>query len=75
MARHGRRDGQGLQYADYGPIDIDAYLDELDLSEAVRKPIWAVARTSTDNIEVLERVLAVLEENGVHAERSYDTKA
>ncbi|HHV39695.1 MAG TPA: ParB N-terminal domain-containing protein [Tepidimicrobium sp.] len=64
-----------LLAADYGPIDLEAYLDELDMSEAIDKPIWATIRTKAENQEVLERVFAVLEQNGIRVERSYDTGA
>lgn len=64
-----------LLAADYGPIDLEAYLDELDMSEAIDKPIWATIRTRAENQEILERVFAVLEQNGIRVERSYDTGA
>lgn len=62
-----------LLAGDYGPIDLEAYLDELDMSQAVGKPIWAVIRTGAENVEVLERVFAALEQNDIRVERSYDT--
>jgi hypothetical protein len=60
-----------LLTADYSPIDIEEYLSELDVRSAVSKPVWAVIRSSSDNIEVIDRVLAVLEQNDVRVERSY----
>ncbi len=64
-----------LLAADYGPVDIEAYLDELDMSSAIGKPVWAVIRASSESIEIIERVLAVLEQNNIRVERSYDTGA
>jgi len=60
-----------LLTADYSPVDIEEYLSELDVGSAISKPVWAVIRSSTDNIEVIDRVLAVLEQNDVRVERSY----
>ena len=64
-----------LLAADYGPVDIEAYLDELDMSSAIGKPVWAVVRASSEHVEVIERVLVVLEQNNIRVERSYDTGA
>jgi ParB-like chromosome segregation protein Spo0J len=64
-----------LLAADYGPVDIEAYLDELDISSAIGKPIWAVIRASAEHVEIVERVLVVLEQNNIRVERSYDTGA
>jgi len=55
------------------PADIDELLKELDVRQAVERPIWATIRTKPENQEVLERVLTLLEQNGIRAERSYDT--
>jgi ParB-like chromosome segregation protein Spo0J len=55
------------------PQDIDELLNELDVSKAIEKPIWATVRTSPDKQEILERVLVLLEQNGIKVERSYDT--
>lgn len=64
-----------LLAADYGPVDIEAYLDELDMNSAIGKPVWAVIRASSEHVEIIERVLAVLEQNNIRVERSYDTGA
>lgn len=64
-----------LLAADYGPVDIEAYMDELDMSSAIGNPVWAVIRASSESIEIIERVLAVLEQNNIRVERSYDTGA
>jgi ParB-like chromosome segregation protein Spo0J len=55
------------------PMDIDELLEDLDMSEAVEKPIWAVIRTPASNQEILERALSLLEQNGLKVERSYET--
>lgn len=55
------------------PTDIEDLLKELDMSEAIEKPIWAVVRTSAKNQELLERVIILLEQNGLRVERSYET--
>lgn len=54
------------------PVDIEALLQEYDMSKAVEKPIWAVIRTSALNQELLEAALALLENNGIRVERSYE---
>ena len=54
------------------PEDIDDLMKELDMSEAIEKPIWAVVRTSTKNQELLERAINLLEQNGLRVERSYE---
>lgn len=56
----------------YTPANIDDLLHEVDMSQAVDKPIWATIRTSAENREILDRVLAVLEQNGIKVERSYE---
>lgn len=53
------------------PEDLDTLLEELDLGAAIERPIWAVVRTGTENREVLERALRVLEGRGIKVERSY----
>ena len=55
------------------PMNIDELLKDLDMSEAVEKPIWAVIRTPASNQEILERALSLLEQNGLKVERSYET--
>ena len=55
------------------PMNIDELLEDLDMSEAVEKPIWAVIRTPASNQEILERALSLLEQNGLKVERSYET--
>ena len=55
----------------FKPADIDELLEELDISQAIEKPIWATIRTKAENQEVLERVFAVLEQNNIRVERSY----
>ena len=57
----------------FKPADIDELLQELDMSQTVQKPIWATIRTKAENQEILDRVLAMLEQNGIRVERSYDT--
>jgi hypothetical protein len=54
-------------------MDIDELLKDLDMSETVEKPIWAVIRTPASNQELLERALSLLEQNGLKVERSYET--
>jgi ParB-like chromosome segregation protein Spo0J len=53
-------------------VNIDDLLTELDMAQAVENPIWIVIRTKTENQELVERVLAVLEQHGIRAERSYE---
>ena len=55
------------------PMNIDELLKDLDMSEAVEKPIWAVIRTPASNQEILEGALSLLEQNGLKVERSYET--
>lgn len=57
----------------YKPAEIDELLNELDMSQAIEKPIWATIRTKAENQEILDRVLTVLEQHGIRVERSYDT--
>lgn len=59
--------------ANTAPMDIDELLEDLDMSKAVEKPIWAVIRTPASNREILERALSLLEQNGLKVERSYET--
>jgi len=54
------------------PANIDDLLNEVDLKDAVEKPIWATIRTSSDNQELLDRALVILEQNGIKVERSYE---
>ena len=56
----------------YAVQDIDDLLNEIDLSEAVEKPIWAVIRTKKENQEILEEALSQLELQGIRIERSYE---
>jgi ParB-like chromosome segregation protein Spo0J len=56
----------------YSVQDIDALLNELDLSESIDKPIWAVIRTDAKNQEILENALNNLEEYNIKVERSYE---
>ncbi|GAI15599.1 unnamed protein product, partial [marine sediment metagenome] len=53
-------------------IDIDKLLNELDMSQAIDKPIWAVIRTDGKNQEILEKVLTLLEKRNIKVERSYE---
>jgi ParB-like chromosome segregation protein Spo0J len=55
------------------PADIDELLKELDITQTIEKPIWATIRTCPEKQEILDRVLIVLEQNGIRVERSYDT--
>ena len=55
----------------YEPADIDDLLRELDISEAVEKPIWITVRTRPENQEMVEQACAVLEGAGIRVERSY----
>lgn len=64
---------EDLMTQSYGPAEIDDLLQELDLEQAVDKPIWATIRTSAENQEAMERALAVLENCGIKVERSYET--
>lgn len=57
----------------YAVQDIDDLLSELDLSEAVEKPVWAVIRTRKENLQLVEDALSQLEKNGIKIERSYET--
>ena len=56
----------------YSIKNVDDLLSELDLSEAIEKPVWAVIRTSKDKIEFLENSLTELEKNNIKIERSYE---
>jgi hypothetical protein len=53
-------------------VDINELLSEVDMRDAVEKPIWATIRTKQENKDVLEKALHILEENGIKAERSYE---
>lgn len=53
-------------------IDIDKLLNELDMSQAIDKPLWAVIRTDGKNQEILEKVLTLLEKRNIKIERSYE---
>ena len=55
------------------PVDIDKLIQELDVTSAVQKPIWLSVRTSAENQEILERVAALLEQQNIRVERSYET--
>ena len=52
--------------------DIDDLLSEIDLSEAVEKPIWLVVRTKKENIELIEEIASSLELIGIRVEKSYE---
>lgn len=64
---------EDLMTQSYGPAEIDDLLQELDLGQAVNKPIWATIRTSAENQEAIERALVALENCGIKVERSYET--
>lgn len=53
------------------PEDLDKLLQEIDVSMAVEKPLWAVIRTGTENKEALEMAMTQLELQGIKVERSY----
>ncbi|MCJ7633677.1 ParB N-terminal domain-containing protein [Candidatus Bathyarchaeota archaeon] len=55
------------------PFNIDDLLKDLDFTLAIEKPIWLVVRTSADNQEKLDRIVALLEKEGIRVERSYDS--
>jgi len=55
------------------PADIDELLNDLDISKAIDKPIWATIRTDAANQEVLEKAMTALENCGIKVERSYET--
>ncbi|MHB8276378.1 MAG: ParB N-terminal domain-containing protein [Candidatus Humimicrobiaceae bacterium] len=52
--------------------DIDDLLSEIDLSEAIEKPIWFVVRTKKENIELIEEIASSLELRGIRVEKSYE---
>ena len=54
------------------PCDVDDLLNELNMADAIEKPIWATIRTSEANRDKLEAGLRLIEEAGIRAERSYD---
>jgi ParB-like chromosome segregation protein Spo0J len=56
-----------------GIINIDDLLEELDITKAAEKPIWATIRTIPENQELLEKALVILENHGIKVERSYET--
>ena len=56
----------------YAIQNIDYLLSELNLSEAVDKPIWLVVRTKKENQQLLEDTITQLEEKGIRIERSYE---
>lgn len=56
----------------YAIVDIDKLLEELDMSQAIDKPIWAVIRTDGKNQEILEKALTSLEKKNIKVERSYE---
>ena len=56
------------------PHNIEELLQDLEMSEAVEKPIWAVVRTSNANQEILETALEIIENQGIRIERSYEKK-
>jgi len=58
---------------EYAVLDIDDLLSELDLSEAIDKPIWLVIRTKKENQQLLEDTIIQLEKKGIKVERSYET--
>lgn len=53
-------------------IDINELLEELDMSQAIDKPLWAVIGTDGKNQEILEKALTLLEKKGIRVERSYE---
>jgi len=53
--------------------NLEEILKDLDMTAAIEKPIWLVARASVKNKELFERVRALLEQHGVRVERSYET--
>jgi len=52
--------------------NIDDLLSDLDLSEAIEKPIWLVVRTKKENIEFIEGIASSLEQRGIKVEKSYN---
>jgi len=56
----------------YAIQNIDDLLNDLDLSEAIEKPIWLVIRTKKENQQLLEDTITQLEEKGIRIERSYE---
>jgi len=52
--------------------NIDDLLSDLDLSEAIEKPIWLVIRTKKENIEFIEGIASSLEQRGIKVEKSYN---
>ena len=56
----------------FKPANIDDLLSELDMSNAVRTPIWAVIRTDASNKAVLDNALIKLEQTGIKVERNYE---
>lgn len=56
------------------PVDIDALLSEVNVKEAVIKPIWLVARAEEASMGILEKAAVMLEQNGIRVERSYDVQ-
>ena len=55
----------------YAVQNIDELLSELDLSEAIEKPIWLVVRTKKENMEIIEEIASSLEKRGIRVEKSY----
>ena len=55
------------------PFDIDTLLNDLDFTQAIEKPIWLVVRTGAQNQEKLDRIVALLEKEGIKVERSYES--
>lgn len=53
-----------------GPHNIDGLLTELEIKEAVKKPIWIVIRTEEENKPALEKALSELPRH-IKVERSY----
>jgi ParB-like chromosome segregation protein Spo0J len=54
--------------------DIDDLLNDLDINNAIEKPIWAVIRGGHDKIAIVEKALEILESEGIKVDRSYDKK-
>lgn len=56
----------------YAPASLDDLLQELDMSKAIEKPVWAVIRTTGENQERVEQALSQIESSGIRVERSYE---
>jgi len=53
------------------PEDLDLLLQDMDVSMAIERPIWAVIRTDKWNQSILDSALWELETKGIKVERSY----